>query len=345
VEQYFQNANSGSSAYTLIGCRNNTPSQVALFLNSSTRTADGGTSTATLRNDAGALRLQSSTGATSGNIYIAATSGYVGIGNSAPLCKLYVQGTETTGWAGMSYFGGTNWGFVCGQYDSGNVYAGVHNAALNAWGNLILCSGGNCGIGVAPSYKLHVSGSSYIAGEVYGTNWFRVVGSGGVWWESYGRGIRAADSESATYGNITTHGTGINTWNGYDIFGRYTFMANGDTFGLHDKNYTWAIRSVNGTTYFDRPVVCNSSLSANLSGTATYATYTSSNGSTSIEARLAALEAKIYSMMPTDGVIRVGGDVYMNVRGMGGGQMRIIYMTAADVTAGQFYNRGGYRDI
>ena len=259
VEQYFQNANSGSSAYTLIGCRNNTPSQLVLFLNSSTRAADGGTSTATLRNDAGALRLQSSTGATSGNIFIAATNGYVGIGNSAPLCKLYVQGTETTAWAGMSYFGGTNWGFVCGQYDSGNVYAGVHNAALNAWGNLILCAGGNCGIGIAPSYKLHVSGTSYLAGEVYGTSWFRVVGTGGVWWESYARGIRAADIDGASYGNITTHGAGINDWSGYDILGRYTFMANGATFGLHDRNYTWAIRSVNGTTYFDRPVVCNSS--------------------------------------------------------------------------------------
>ena len=259
VEQYVQNANSGSSAYTLIGCRNNTPSQLVLFLNSSTRAADGGTSTATLRNDAGALRLQSSTGATSGNIFIAATSGYVGIGNSAPLCKFYVQGTETTGWAGMSYFGGTSFGFVCGQYDTNNVYAGAHNAALNAWANLILCSGGNCGIGIAPSYKLHVSGTSYLAGEVYGTSWFRVVGSGGVWWESYGRGIRAADSESATYGNITTHGAGINNWNGYDIFGRYTFMANGDTFGLHDKNHSWAFRSVNGTSYIDRPFVCNNS--------------------------------------------------------------------------------------
>jgi hypothetical protein len=197
---------------------------------------------------------------------------------------------------------------------------------------------------LSPAYTLDVNGNTRST-EVYATNWFRVMGGGGVYWESYARGIWSADSAGASYGNVSAYGTGINTWNGYDINGRYCFMANGDTVGIHDRNYTWAIRSVNGTTYFDRPVVCNSSLSANISGTATYATYTSSNGSTTIEARLAALEAKVYSIMPVDGVMRVGGDVYMNVRGMGGGQMRVLYITAADVSAGQYYNRGGYRDI
>lgn len=55
-----QNPNSGSSAYVLTGVVNNTGSGAFLFLNSSTRAADGGANVATLRNDAGALRVQSS---------------------------------------------------------------------------------------------------------------------------------------------------------------------------------------------------------------------------------------------------------------------------------------------
>lgn len=55
------NTNAGSSAYTILRVDNNnsTADDAILFLNSSTRTADGGINTATLRNDAGDLRVQS----------------------------------------------------------------------------------------------------------------------------------------------------------------------------------------------------------------------------------------------------------------------------------------------
>jgi hypothetical protein len=53
-----KNTNSGSSAYTIMGIHNNNDSGLFLFINSSTRTADGGTNTATIRNDIGPLRLQ-----------------------------------------------------------------------------------------------------------------------------------------------------------------------------------------------------------------------------------------------------------------------------------------------
>jgi hypothetical protein len=73
-----------------------------LFLNSSTRTADGGASTATLRNDAGALRLQAQGGAEA--IYIAPASGNVGIGTTNPGVKLSVSGGQIAG----SYLSSTN---------------------------------------------------------------------------------------------------------------------------------------------------------------------------------------------------------------------------------------------
>ena len=117
VEQYNQNASSGDNAWTLIGCRNNTPSQVILFLNSSTRTGDGGASVATLRNDAGSLRLQASGASTSGNIFIAASSGLVGIATTSPSYNLDVNGT----------FRNIGGGRICIQNstDGGSSY-GIH---------------------------------------------------------------------------------------------------------------------------------------------------------------------------------------------------------------------------
>lgn len=56
------NTSSGSDAYAMQYLTNDSASGLAIFLNSSARTDDGGVNTATLRNDAGALRLQNSGG-------------------------------------------------------------------------------------------------------------------------------------------------------------------------------------------------------------------------------------------------------------------------------------------
>jgi len=112
--------------------------------------------------------------------------------------------------------------------------------------------------------------SGLTGSEVYTNGWFRVNGGGGVYWQTYARGIYSADSAGASYGNVSVYGTGINTWNGYDINGRYTFMANGDTVGVHDKNNSWVWYNVNGTMYINKRLIVNG---------------------TSIEDRLAALEA------------------------------------------------------
>jgi hypothetical protein len=128
---------------------------------------------------------------------------------------------------------------------------------------------------------LNVVGSTMISGnvsilggvtgsEVYTNGWFRVNGGGGLYWQTYARGIYSADSAGASYGNVSVYGTGINSWNGYDINGRYTFMANGDTVGVHDKNNSWVWYNVNTTMYINKRLIVNG---------------------TSIEDRLAALEA------------------------------------------------------
>lgn len=87
-----ENTNSGSSAYSGVFLDNDGASVCAWFMNSSTRTIDGGTNTATLRNDAGTLRLQSS-----GAVGISITSGDVTIDSGNILLGTTTNATGTEG--------------------------------------------------------------------------------------------------------------------------------------------------------------------------------------------------------------------------------------------------------
>lgn len=73
------------------------------------------------------------------------------------------------------------------------------------------------------------TGSSYrpiYTSDVYTQNWFRPLGTGGVHWDSYGRGITVADAGSS-YGNINVYGSGAGGWQGYSINNWMTMMSNG----------------------------------------------------------------------------------------------------------------------
>ena len=90
-----QNGSLGGNSYTLLSLLNDTGLGCHLFLNSSGRTADGGAiSMATLRNDAGILRLQAQGGGSNPTFGITILpSGNVGIGFSNPQTTLDVGGT------------------------------------------------------------------------------------------------------------------------------------------------------------------------------------------------------------------------------------------------------------
>ncbi len=218
----------------------------------------------------------------SGSGYLQLTgSGFVGMGITNPGTRLHV----TNGDASYATFGpNSTWSGKLLVGAGTNSIASTTAQVIATNGNLHLDAGNSKDIyigyyanqGSTPntiySYGTWTHSGSFSCGtltgsEVYTNNWFRVNGQGGLYWTDYGRGIRAADLEGASYGNVTVYGTGINTWNGYDINGRYTFMANGNTVGIHDKNYSWCLYAVNQEMYIPKSLSVSGNISAaNLGG-------------------------------------------------------------------------------
>ena len=99
------------------------------------------------------------------DISIQPAGGNVSIGTAdSPLCKLYVFGSATTGWAAQTYFGNATSGVIAGTYDN-VAYIGGCNGALSDWKDLAInASGGNVAVGrITPLHKFHVQGT--IAGQ------------------------------------------------------------------------------------------------------------------------------------------------------------------------------------
>ena len=96
---------------------------------------------------------------------------------------------------------------------------------------------------------------------VYADNWFRPQGGAGVYWQSYGRGIRAADSEFS-YGNIGTYGGGLNGWYGYGVYpNTCILMCSGSSWGVYNPSYGWMLNSdMSGNATFGGNVTAYSDL-------------------------------------------------------------------------------------
>ena len=76
--------------------------------------------------------------------------------------------------------------------------------------------------------------------RVYANDWFRPQGNTGVYFESYGRGLWAPESEGNSYGNVATYGGGRNGWRGWGVGSRHVLMSTGgDNLGLHDNSRGW----------------------------------------------------------------------------------------------------------
>jgi hypothetical protein len=84
-----KNNSTGNTAFTQIAAQNANGDHFTMFLNSSTRTLDGGANTATLRNDAGDLRLAAAL--QTPFIYLNKTSVNIGIGTETPANYLHLH--------------------------------------------------------------------------------------------------------------------------------------------------------------------------------------------------------------------------------------------------------------
>ena len=85
-------------------------------------------------------------------------------------------------------------------------------------------------------------GTDWYANQCFADNWFRPTGDTGLYFQSYGTGIRSVQSEGGTYGSVATY-SGINGWEGYSIGGRVVFMHDtGSGWGIYnDVNEEWMI--------------------------------------------------------------------------------------------------------
>jgi hypothetical protein len=196
-----KNTNVGSSAYSVIKLLNSNSSGLVLFLNSTGRNTDGGINNATLRNDIGNLRLQSS--GSSNGINIQASTGFVGIGNTNPSYLLDVSGDIN--FNGLLRHNGEE--FISSKWESSgnyiyrlNTFVGINNEEplfdldvvgdINMTGDLyqngvlysletisskwtvsgddIYFNLGNIGVGNNdPQFRLDVSGDINMTGDLY----------------------------------------------------------------------------------------------------------------------------------------------------------------------------------
>lgn len=183
VTTTIRNTNAGNAAYSNLYLRSDGTQPLSIFLNSTTRTADGGINTATIRNEAGDLRLLAQNSA---GMMVKSTTGYVGINNFNPRSSLHLSGSVTSNItnpitdASMILTGGNlprvyweNTGAAAGQRvfsasytDTAKlIFGGVSdNATIGGTYTGIMTldnNNGNIGIGTtSPGAKLDVQGSA-----------------------------------------------------------------------------------------------------------------------------------------------------------------------------------------
>lgn len=122
--------------------------------------------------------------------------------------------------------------FAVGGWSMGGTYYRVWHAGNDGSG-----SGLDADLldGQHASTFAPVNGSydnDFYANQSFADNWFRPTGDTGLYFQSYGTGIRSVNSEGGQYGSVATYG-GINGWEGYSIGGRVVFM--------HDSSSGWGI--------------------------------------------------------------------------------------------------------
>jgi hypothetical protein len=204
---YVVNSSSDSSAYSDIALGNNTVNALHIFLNSSNRTGDGGVNTATIRNDAGTLRLQSIGG---GGISI--TSGLA----------TFDSGLTST--AGTTTLGVTTIGAITGTSATFSTTLGVTGLATFGSGGLTSTAGtttlGATTIGAITGTSATFSSSLTASNGFTSTAGTTILGA---------TTIGAITGTSATFSSSLTANGGVSIINNVDGGGNNFYQYNAST--------------------------------------------------------------------------------------------------------------------
>ena len=215
------------------------------------------------------------------NIYY--NSGFVGIGTASPSGALTIA-TYTPAWSGFNFgkqliiAGGNNptigildstgnnpWAITNGGDDlEFSQMPALSDGSTGPSTRLTLKAGGNVGIGTgSPSALLEVNGTSQFDGAAtfsagpYTNDWFRVNGSNGIYWSTYGGGwymtdstyLRTYNSKGVFAENAAGRGVQGASENGdrSGCFGSDCVGGTATTHGVYGNGTTWA-------GYFSGPV-------------------------------------------------------------------------------------------
>lgn len=186
-------------------------------------------------NNAG--QLGSIGGGNSGG-YLRRTTDIAGNGNLSR--QLVLAGSEVTNdvWSSPIEIREVN------QITTGSTNSTYAPALLFHWGSTS-----------ASAIKLHSDGSFRLqrqntsityaplwASSFYSNDYYRIIGTGGMYFESYSRGVATAEA-GGSHGHLTTVGSGMNGYAGYSVNTWITLMSNGTDHGLYSSSAgQWLLR-------------------------------------------------------------------------------------------------------